>query len=569
MKAFKKYFLGIVALSLMAVAITACQDDPIVVVSGETDIRSISIINAGITGTDVISGTISGKTITFNIPAESDVENVRFSSIRSLGATIEGGDVHNFLYGHELTEITLTKTIRVVNVHNYSYYEVTLNLEDPTENPIVDRFVVALHGVESVAVIDHFSNTIFLGLPADVDEVDFREVILRPARTEYEFTELNNGRFNRSNPGSIKLDFMGITNEFAIDFGAADFTPGLNFSKAVVHDFSARGTMYPTFTGDMTRSADFDGNYVLIVSRLPPAANYTLAPRVHRVSDLLAGDMNNPIMLDIDPTIVYGGTHRMSAGRLSHGRIFITNLVTDNIAQPLTVYFYETPTSAPQRVLEFVQDPAITTQLRWGDNISVNLNEDGDGYVFFATQMAADVLRFTVTGFTNFSDPFHFQTNPAFTFYAYVNEVEPNRNLITSTERSVIHMIDNNGNFIMELNKRNHENIGVNSQFATDVRIINHNRGRYMLMASARRGVAHPYPALIMYNITDGFDLMTALGNFQNNQPSPAFFYRMDGAPTTTAPGTNTNWATVDGGIIVFASSANAGFVLIEIPNNE
>jgi len=568
MKTLKKYFLGLMALSLLTVS--SCKEDPIPPTGGETEIRSIRITNGGLSGTETIIGAVNDKVITFTIPAETNVAAVRFEGDLSLGARFER-EAYDFLEGNEATAMTLTGTIRVVNGENYTDYEVTLNLNEPTASPVVDRLIVIASGITVEATIDHADNVIYLGLNTDEAEIEW--LVLRPVRTAYEFTALTvDGKLHRSNPGSLKLDFLGKTAEYTIDFDTPGFIPGVDFSRAIVHDFSTATTMYPVFTGDMTRSADFDGEHVLIV--------YRNAPRVHRVTDLLAGNANNPIMLNVNPEIVNGGTHIMSAGRLSHGRVYITNLVTalgpEGVGETLKVYYYETPASAPQVVLEFDLDPEIASGPRLGDNISVNLNASGNGFVYFVSQDGNHILRFTVAGFTNFSNPMAFNTAPiAFGMYAFINPVEAGRNLITSTIRSAVHMIDNDGNRLFEFEKVPHrEGARMDNGEATDIRIINHNRARYMIMGTGKRWANSDDPTLIVYDISEGFDLMTALANWQDrveseDQPVPVFMYTMDNAPVSLANCANTNWAVVNGRLVIFTASANAGFALIEIPNNE
>jgi hypothetical protein len=556
------------ALSLLTVS--SCKEDPIPPTGGETEIRSIRITNGGLSGTETIIGALNDKVITFTIPAETNVAAVRFEGDLSLGARFER-EAYDFLEGNEATAMTLTGTIRVVNGENYTDYEVTLNLNEPTASPVVDRLVVTANGIDFTASFNHTDNIIYLGVSEGVFEVAIKELVLRPARTAYEFTEATDGKLHISNPGSLELDFLGKTNEYIIDFGTGN-PIGLDFSRAIVHDFSTATMMYPVFTGDMTRSADFDGEHVLIV--------YRNAPRVHRVTDLLAGNANNPIMLNVDPEIVNGGTHIMSAGRLSHGRGYITNLVTalgpEGTGETLKVYYYETPASAPKVVLEYDLDPEISSGPRLGDNISVNLNASGNGFVYFVSQDGNHIVRFTVAGFTNFSSPMAFNTAPiAFGMYAFVNPVEQGRNLITSTIRSVVHMIDNDGNRLFEFEKVPHrEGARMDNGEATDIRIFNHNRARYMIMGTGKRWANSDDPTLIVYDISEGFDLMTALANWQDrveseDQPVPVFMYTMENAPVSLANCANTNWAVVNGRLVIFTASANAGFALIEIPNNE
>ena len=79
-------------------ALNSCSDDAIVEnPSGETFIYRLSIANGGLTGTDIIQGTIDEdtKTITFDAPAETDIEAIKFASKLSLGAHLDK-DTYDF-----------------------------------------------------------------------------------------------------------------------------------------------------------------------------------------------------------------------------------------------------------------------------------------------------------------------------------------------------------------------------------------------------------------------------------------------------------------------------------------
>ena len=73
-------------------ALNSCSDDSIIEnPSGETFIYRLIIANGGLTGTDAIPGTIDegSRTITFDIPAETDIEAIKFNSKLSLGAHLD------------------------------------------------------------------------------------------------------------------------------------------------------------------------------------------------------------------------------------------------------------------------------------------------------------------------------------------------------------------------------------------------------------------------------------------------------------------------------------------------
>jgi len=567
MKVFKKIFLGLVALSLLT--FHACREVEYDIPSGETILMSLRITNAGFSGTGVVAGIFTEEGIVFTVPAETNIGAIVFNAVRSLGANIDGGNTQDFLGDNDPLAMQFSRSIRLVSGVNHTDYNVIINLTEPDVSnlPLVDRIVISVDGTERVvpsANIDNDDKMIYLAVPEGATEVKLVSLTLRPARSA---TNIKVGD-KVENFDVLELDFHGITNKYTLDFRDVDFEPGINFAGAKFFDFSTRtDNRYPAFANDHTRSADFNGEHVLIVQRA--------APRLHRVADLMQMNTNNPIMLDL--TGVSGGTHVMSAGRLSHGRIYITNLTTA-ASEILTVYYYETPESTPQRILEYAHNPAVTTIARWGDNMSVNLDANGDGYIFFVHQdPGTEMLRFTVRNFTEV-DPesaLSIRSTPtnqwAYAYYAFVNPIGTNRNLITSTYAPVIRIIDNEGNPVFTFDKVNHPDL-VNTMRGTDARIFTHNRGRYLMMSTVRFWGNLQDATLAIYDISEGADLMTALANYQSRitagNPIIPWIYQLTGSPSAPAWSANTNWAVINGNLVVFVAAANAGFALIEIPNN-
>ena len=99
-----------------------------------------------------------------------------------------------------------------------------------------------------------------------------------------------------------------------------------------------------------------------------------------------------------------GRTYVISSGRLSQGHIYICNLTTglaDTDAGKLKLYHYADASSSPELILDFngIIDESIKATGRFGDNMSLDLDENGNGYVYFINHTGAGVLRFTITNF--------------------------------------------------------------------------------------------------------------------------------------------------------------------------
>ena len=59
--------------------------------SGEVFIYRLNVTNGGLTGAETYEGTVdeATKTVAFTIPAESDIEALKFSGKLSLGAKLD------------------------------------------------------------------------------------------------------------------------------------------------------------------------------------------------------------------------------------------------------------------------------------------------------------------------------------------------------------------------------------------------------------------------------------------------------------------------------------------------
>ncbi|MDR1810035.1 MAG: DUF4623 domain-containing protein [Prevotella sp.] len=543
---------------LALLAFASCSEESYVEnPSGETFIYNLQIINGDLSGGGRYTGVVdeAAKTVTFdNVAAESDVSNVKLSGKLSLGAHLDA-EAYDFLAGNDPEATTLTKTVQVINVKNTQEYTVTLNLAAPQATPIVSKLdVTTAAGTVVAASIDLDEKVVYLNVPNE-DEVTLTNVVLIPARTEYTFSDLTDGKLSKSNPGTLSLDFLGLTDEYTVSFEKAP-AAGINFSAPVIHDFTVNSTIYPSFTAEITRSSDFDGEWVLIVDRNEP--------KVLRAADILANNVVNATPLIADHLAVASDeTFAISSGQLSHGHIYICNLAQSG--QKLRVYYYDTPTSAPQKVLEWTN-----TITRFGDNITVNVDENGNGYAYFVRQDPGDkIARFEITNFTAFSEePVIIDPSINVSYYANYNQVgSANSYLLTSSTTAMIQLLDKDGGLQTEVEIVPNSG-GADAKKGTDAHIAEYNKGRYLIMTSGKRFAYDPSSALFIYDITEGFDLVSSLVAFGASHPEPVYTYTME-ALLSTAPAGNTAWAVVDGKLVVFTAAPHCGFALIEFPRNQ
>jgi len=568
-----KYINRLFLLAALVFIVSSCKEDPYVEnPSGETFIYSLQITNGDLSGGARYTGVVdeAAKTVTFNdVAAESDISNVKLSGKISLGAHLDA-EAYDFLQGNSAEATSLSKTVTVTNVENSSDYTVVINLAAPKSTPLLNKLeVTTAAGTVIAATIDLTENAIYLNVPNE-NEVTITNIDIIPKRTEYTFSKISNNKLSKSDPGALSLDFLGLTADYTVSFDRAP-AAGINFSAPIVHDFSVNSTLYPDFSATVTRSADFDGENILIV--------YRDTPKVLKVSDVLAGNVNNPIPLRtvtddgenldgkpataaIDPRS--DETFAFSSGQFAHGHIYICNLALKN--QKFRMYYYETPESAPVKIFEWTN--TIASQ-RFGDNMSVNIDENGNGYAYFVQQDPGNqILRLDIKNFTTVSNPIEIKPSINVSYYANYNQVgNYDSYVLTSSTTSMIQLLDKDGVLQTEVEIVPNTG-GADSRKGTDAHIVEYNKGRYLIMTSGKRFAYDPSSSLFVYDITEGFDLVSSLVKFGETHPEPVYTFSMP-AGASTAPAGNTAWAVINGKLVLFTAAPYCGFALIEFPRNQ
>ena len=571
-------FLSIALLSMLFVG---CKPKPTPDDSVEALIKTISIKNTTYAG--VVDNTT--YTVTFNdVAAETNIEAIQFTAKLSLGAKLEK-ETYDFTTGASEDGKELTQTIKVINGTKVQEYTVIINLLDPTSDPMLDALYMkkGTNGEEVKALI--FDGAVALGMPEEAEAV-FSKITVIPARASYKFTTMQNDKISAANPGQLEIEFMGRKTVFDITFAAAP-TPGVDFAAAIVHDFSVATENVPAeFAAENTRGTDFDGEHVLVVSRNDDGSAF---PHLYKVSDLLADNAGNKIALNT--TGVEGGTHVVSSGSLNHGHIYICNLTTTlSKDAPLKIYHYADANATPEvwswdGVLSVTEDgDTIGAPARLGDNISVNINESGNGYAFFCGQegSAEKVYRVEITNFNQFSNPTEVILNVPFPYYGYINEVpEAGQYVFKSHYMAVIRLMDANGTPLMEDIELDASESGLNPRGGVDPHVVMFNRARYLVFAAPYNNGKRiaKEPGLFIQDITDGVDTKAALIKWSEMLYDeeyfwePTYYYSLDpdaapdaGNKTVGACAAQCNAAEVNGKLVVFAAATKGGFALIEFP---
>jgi len=545
--------------------LNSCSEDAIVEnPSGETFIYRLSIANGGLTGTDLIVGTIDedSKTITFDAPAETDIAAIKFATKLSLGAHLDK-ETYDFSQSN-------TVPVTVVNGENTSTYQVTINFSEPKETPMITAVRVKLpDGSEKNAYVSEIDKSIYMGAE-EFESVEILSISCLPKRTETTLTMASNNVVQKSNPGSIMLDFMGITNEYRLLFAAIPVF-GADFTKGNTYAFSnATGNLFGDFVAENTRSADFDGNNLLIVSR-EGGPNVRVIP----FNEIKAG---NPGGTSLNLDGVEMGTFLVSSGRISHGHYYVSNLSTSvGEDQPLKLYYWNNINSQPQVLLEFLgaangpEGEVDLSKLRFGDNLNVCLDESGNGYIYFVTQDGSTVLRFNVTGFTTLENPTYLVPPTTLSYYASVNQVDgkDNEYIVTSIQAGIF-LVDADLNVITSIDI---DKIPVR---CTDARVITFDSERYLIATSGRWGAwsKDDPQTLYIYDLSEGATTALAMMNLASGDeaPQPLFTFTIGGdnpASYGSAPSASTGWGVVNGMLRIMSAAPKAGFAIFEFPERE
>lgn len=338
---------------------------------------------------------------------------------------------------------------------------------------------------------------------------------------------------------------------------------GADFGKPQYYDYSNNSIgnpTYPDFTGQNTRWTGFDGNKVLIVSRLGGSG-----PHLLNVSDLKQNIINKQ-MLNLSG--VAGGTFAYSSGAQINGHTYVCNLAA---APPLKIYHWTNPSTAPTLIGQIAFNTIPTVGGRYGDNMSVSLDQNGNGYMFFVdnnggSTNARDILRIKVTNYTTLSEFSSIPVQPGATAWGTVTNVPNSNDYLLSGYAAPLYLINEAGTLSYTV-----ANSAAFPVQGTDARIVNFNRERYLIMTSAAR-TGSDATVLYVYDITKGATTKDALDLFNQNVDKKAIFSFPLLGPVNGAPGTQSGWYITkdaegrDQKLTLFAASTDAGFVLIDFP---
>ncbi len=331
---------------------------------------------------------------------------------------------------------------------------------------------------------------------------------------------------------------------------------GADFTTGKTYDFTNNplgAPLYYAFSGFTTRGSGFDGEKVLIVKRSDDA-------HLLNVSDLKNGVTTK---IPLNMTGISGGTFNINMGAQVNGHTYIASL-SGSGASPLRVYHWTDPSVAPQVILDVTTAGISGAGARNGDNLSVSLNDQGNGYIFFGDNPGSKTLRYDVTNYTTVSNPTTFATPVASAgSWTSYNRVGNTSDYIFTGHDAPVASISEGGSpsYIMS-----RTSIPVRG---SDARVFNFNAERYLIITTAAR-TGSDATVFYVYDITKGATIKEALTNL-DNAPSitPVFQYALMG-PVNTAPASQTGFyvkkdaSGKDESLLLYSAANDTGFVIFE-----
>lgn len=332
---------------------------------------------------------------------------------------------------------------------------------------------------------------------------------------------------------------------------------GADFTTGTTYDFTNNplgNPLYDDFTGSATRGSGFDGTNVLVVRRTAPFSHLV------RVSDLKNGVVNK---IPLNRTGITGGTFTENLGAQVNGRTYIASLSGANNS-PLKIYYWTDPSAAPQVILNVTTAGIPGVGVRHGDNLSVSLNDQGNGFIFFGDNAGTRTLRYTVTNYTTIDNPttFAIPIAAAGSWTSY-NRIGNTSEYIFTGHDAPVALISDGGATSYTMSRTS---IPVRG---TDARVFNFNGERYLMMITAARGSSDP-TIFYVYDITRGATVQEALTILDTSPTiTPVFQYALNGA-VNSSPSMQTGFFIKkdalgkDETLMLYSGGNDAGFVFFE-----
>lgn len=353
---------------------------------------------------------------------------------------------------------------------------------------------------------------------------------------------------------------------------------GANFENGTVVCDLTGTNMYKYIASAQTRCTAFDGKYVLVCYRNPSADDPT-APGAHllKVADLEQGKVE-PISLSLEG--VSGGTFAYNCGGLAGGHVYLASL-SGALASPLKVYYYDTPESQPECIANIDVSQIPDAANRHGDAMSLALDANGNGYMFFPSNDYSDVLRLPISNFKTVGAPARIELQAANKagMCMHINRIENSDEYLLSGAR--VNLLGSTGalsgmNLSLcdeGLNSKTRLNTNTVAAESDDARLFSFNGARYLLTAPVCFGsTSTASPGMFVYDLTKGSNTQEAFQLFNDAEShNPAYRFLVGGSGISQ-PGINTNYYIEkdaegnDSVLWLYVGRTESGFAIMKFP---
>lgn len=334
---------------------------------------------------------------------------------------------------------------------------------------------------------------------------------------------------------------------------------GADFSKGIITDYSQNplgNPTYPAFVSGLTRGSGFNGSQVLVISRG--------ASGIHllNVADLKKNEIK-PIQLNTNG--ITGGTLTVNMGGLVKNHIYVANL-SGAAASPLKLYHWDDPAKEPQVIANINVGSLAGAGARHGDNFSIGLDDNGNGYAFFISQQGP-VIRLKIDGYSNVSETKVINTAAVYGQWSSFNRIGNSDNYLFTGHDKPISLGNNAGGASYTMNTKS---VPV---YGGDARVVEFNGQRYLLVVTIPRGAPAVDSKILVYNITKGSNMFDALTAFEQGVTTPVFEFVLSGN-TNISPGTQSGFHVIkdadgkDEKLVIYGASSDYGFAIAEFPVN-
>jgi len=336
---------------------------------------------------------------------------------------------------------------------------------------------------------------------------------------------------------------------------------GANFDAPTFYDYSvnqAGNPIYPSLATASTRGTGFDGKNVLIIERGGAG--------VHLLEvNKLKQNVIERIPLNMEG--VTDGTLTVNMGGQVHGHTYVANL-SGGQTSPLKLYHWANPSQAPDLVANINVAGLAGAGVRHGDNFSINLNKDGNGYAFFLSA-SAQIIRLKITNFTEGSEPTVITSKINYEQWGHYSQIGETESYIVSGHKEPFSLVNNTASASYTMKS------GSLPRGLSDAKIFTFNGTRYMLGITIPRGAPNGTNAtLYLYNINKGNNIVDALTALEqtavDGKEAPYVFSYLIGSTPNGSPGTQAGYHITkdasgkDEKLMIYGATSQGGFAIIE-----